>query len=201
MPEMLRDGTGKGYLARINDDNQMVTRSIAVEQRLKSTVDGNYFECTTGQQTLTNATETSVMYLRNDDTAGRFMIVDRLFLDTWTSSNGSGNDGTLRYYKNAAVTGGTALTPVNTNYTSAASAPSVSSSAATGAFTTAHASMSGTVWWVERITDKLSLNWSEGAFCLPPGASHGITIAAPTSNTSMKYNLNVGFFYLDTTRI
>ena len=189
MPEMIRDGTGSGSLARVNSDNQLVTRAIGVEQRLKSTLDFNYFEATTGQVTLTDAVETGIIYLKNLITDGRVLVIDRVFCDIWTSTNGSGADGTLKYYLNPTITGGTIITPNNTNFGSTI--------AATGTFLKSTTTISGNAWWTGYSTDKTSVIFEEGRIVVPSGSSFAISCAAPTGNTSMKISINVAFYYFD----
>ena len=65
MSEMIRDGAGKGFLAKVNKDNQLTTRSIAVEQRLKSAVNEEYFEATTGKINLSDSNNTGIIFLSN----------------------------------------------------------------------------------------------------------------------------------------
>lgn len=190
MPETIRDGRGRGTLAAVNIDNQLVTRAVAVEQRLKSAIDLNYFEATTGQITLTDATETGIIYLKNETTDGKVIVIDRSFWDTWTSTGGSGEDGVLRYYKNPTVTGGTTIVPVNTNF--------VSIREAEGTFKKSLTTMTGTEWWTGYITDKTSIALEEGRIIVPSGNSFGISIAAPTGNTNMIVSINVAFYYFDT---
>ena len=189
MPDTIRDGTGKGYLARINSDNQLITRATAVPQHLKAATDGNYYEVTTGKVTLTDALETWLIYVKNDNANNMVMVIDRMFYDTWTSTGGSGADGTMEYYKNPTITGGTDVVPNSTNFTN--------QEAAVGTFKKSLTTMTGTEWWTGYLTDKVSFALEEGRFCLPPGASFGISVAAPTGNTNMDISINLGFYYLD----
>jgi hypothetical protein len=82
--EQIRDGKGRGFLAAINKDNQLVTRATAVEQRLHSTVDGHYFEITTNKITLTTDNEIDIIYIKNLDTME--LVIDRVFFDIWESN-------------------------------------------------------------------------------------------------------------------
>lgn len=193
MPDMIRDGRGRGYLASVNADNQLVTRSVVLEQRLLSAIDNNYYEATTGIINLANAAETGVIYIKNEDTERRFIVIDRVFYDMWTSTGGSGADGILRYYINPTITGGTAIVPNNTNFDS--------SRAAQGTFSRSLTTMTGTAWWTAYITDKTSTELNEGRIVIPTGRSFGISIAAPTGNTSMNLSINVAFFYFDKTLV
>ena len=189
MAEAIKDGLGTGYLAHVNEDNQLVTRAVAVEQRLKSTVDGNYYEATTGKITLTNTTETGIIYIKNTD-LDKALVIDRVFFDLWTSTSGTGADGTLIYYKDVTITGGTDITPNTTLYGS--------TTPAIGTFKKSLTTFSGTAWWTAYITDKTSAALEEGRIILPNNGTHAITIAAPTGNTSMAVSINIGFYYFDT---
>jgi len=188
MGEQIKDGKGNGYLAHVNEDNQLVTRAVAVEQRLKSALDGNYYEATTGKVTLTNATETGIIYLKNTHTT-KEMIIDRVFWDIWASTDGSGG-GTIRYYKDVTVVGGTAITPNITLYGQP--------DAADGTFLKSVTSLSGTEWWTGYMEASQSIALEEGRIVLQRNATHLISIAAPTGNTSMDVSINVAFYYFNT---
>ncbi len=121
--DTLRDGKGRGYLAAVNSNNQLIVRTTSVQQHTKSTVDGNYYEATTGVVTLTNAAETGIIYLKNLEQ--NYLIVDKVFLDVWASTGGSGG-GNLKYYKNPTITGGSAIVPANTNFSKGACGRSAS---------------------------------------------------------------------------
>ena len=193
MPNTIRDGKGRGYQAAVNSKNQLSTRATAVEQRLKSAIDGHYYETTSGVVTLTDTAETGIIYLKNDTTIPNYvLVIDRVFYDTWTSTGGSGADGTLRYYKNPTVTGGTDIVPTNTSFSAIAGASGTFKKSVTSIDT-------GTVWWSAYLTDKSSTALEEGRIVLQSGYSFAISVAAPTGNTSMKVAINVAFYYLDTT--
>ena len=189
MTTQIRDGKGRGYLASVNADQQLITRATAVEQRLAAATDQRYYEATTGKVTLANAAETGIIYIKNENTQGLEIVIDRVFYDIWTSTNGTGADGTLRYYINPAITGGTDITPANTFFADAV--------AAIGTFKKSLTTMTGTAWWTAYITDKQSVALEEGRMIIPNGKSFGISIAAPTGNTSMDVAINVAFYYLD----
>lgn len=77
MPEQIRDGIGKGYLAKVNSNNQLVTRSTTVEQRVHSALDFRYFEANTGAITLTDANEKGIIKITNNETDD--LVLDRIF--------------------------------------------------------------------------------------------------------------------------
>jgi len=191
MPDTIKDGRGKGFLVAVNSDQQLMTRATAVEQRLASTIDENYFEATTGKITLTDANETGIIYIKNLETNP--LVIDRVFFDIWTSTDGSGADGTLRYYRNPTYTGGSAIVPWITNFNS--------NKILDGTFLKSLTAIAGDVWWTAYITDKTSVALEEGRILIPQGRSFGISIAAPTGNSSMDVSVNIAMYLMDTSLI
>ena len=190
MPNTIIDGSGGAYRAKVNSDLELVTRSTQVAQRLKSVVDSNYYEMHTasgGIINLSTATETPVAYLKNDD-PDKILVIDRVFYDWFASTGGTGN-GTWRFYRNPTVTGGSSLTPINTNFGSAETP--------TGTFTKSPATMSGTQWVQARFSASTSLAIVQEGIVLPQGGGLGISMTAPSGNTSMDVSINVAFYVLD----
>ena len=193
MPEQIRDGKGRGFLTGVNSDNQLLTRATAVEQRLHSAIDSKYYELTTGLITLTDAVETPLVYIKNENTNPNMQIVvDRIFFDTWATTNGSGV-GTLEYYRNPTVTGGSVLSSYNCNFSS--------SLTLTGTFLKSMTTMTGDEWWQTPLAAETSVVLEEGRFVIPAGRSFGIAVIAPAANTSMKININVAVYEFDVTLV
>jgi len=186
MVDTIRDGTGKGFLAAVNSDNQLVARAVSVEQRLVSALDKNYYEATTGQITLTDAVETGIIYIENGEDLP--IIIDRVFYDIWESTSGTGG-GILKYYINPTVAGGSAIVPTNTYFDS--------SDTLTGTFSKSLSSISGTAWWTAYISAGISYALEEGRIVIPKGRSFGISVIAPTGNTSMKISINIAMYLFD----
>jgi len=184
MPDTLRDGKGRGYLASVNQDQQLVTRAIGVEQRLKSTIDAHYYEAATGQLTISDAAETFIIYVQNDDD-DKILVIDRVFWDIWESTGGTGG-GILKYYLKPTITGGTVIIPNNTNFGST----NTMNATCLRSLTT----MAGTVWWTGYIAAATSVALEEGRIVLPSGSTFGISAQAPAGNTSMKIAINVAMY-------
>ena len=184
-PDFIKDPR-TGNSAKVNSNGQLLTRATSVEQRLKSAVDTNYFEATTDQITLTDATETGVIYIKNLEDF--VLVIDRVFYDIWESTGGS-NGGILKYYRNPTVTGGSAIVPYNTNFESSSEIDATSLKSLT--------TMTGDFWWTAYISAGTSSALEEGRIVLPKGRSFGISVAAPTGNTSMKVSINVAMYLLD----
>ena len=195
MPDMIKDGTGKGFLAKVNDDNQLITRATAVEQRLHASVDGQYYEASTSEVTITDAAETPMIYIKNDNTnPDMVIIIDRVFVDIWASTGGTGS-GVIEYYKNSTITGGTDIVPVNSNFGSGLSM--------VGTFKktmTTQVDGSGSHFWWGALGEGSNVI-DEGRIVIPPGYSIGINYSAPASNTSQIIAINVAMFELDVTKI
>jgi len=187
MSEQIRDGGGKGFLAIVNSEGKLNTKAISVEQRLHATVEKEYYEATTAVVTLTDADETPLIYIKNDDTS-KVIVIDRIFFDSFESTGGSGS-GKIRYYKNPTVTGGSAADVTNTNYESSLTAKAT----VTKSLTT----MTGTAWWTGQLSVSSSVALEEGRIVIPPGFSHGISIEAPGSNTSYDISINIAFYQVD----
>ena len=186
MVDTLKDGTGNGFLAQVNKDHQLITRATALNQHTKSSVDGNYFELTTGLLEITVATEKGVLYLKNsEDTT---IVVDKVFLDVWPSTGGGTDGGTLRYYKNPTVTGGSSINAVNTNFKKPDTAGDDLKNLTT---------ITGTVWWIGYFEPQNSITIEEEKFVIPPGYSFGMSLIAPSGNSSMYINANIAFYRLD----
>jgi len=89
MPDMIKGGGARSYLAIVNSKGRLLTRATIVEQRLKAAIDGDYYEATSGALTLTDANEMWPLYLLNSDQNKRVIVIDRLFFDCWESTGGS----------------------------------------------------------------------------------------------------------------
>ena len=137
MPDTIRDGRGSGYLCGVNADNQILTRSTVIQQRLLSAIDDNYYEATTGIINLSDANELDIIYIKY--TGNKLLVIDRTFLDTWASTGGTANTGILRYYHTiTSVVGGSSATINNTKFGSVKSSDITATKS--GTFT------GGTVW-------------------------------------------------------
>jgi len=196
MADNIKDGKGRGYYAGVNNDNQLMTRSTILEQRLESSIDGNYYEATTGEITITGSLETPMIYIKNDDTdSNNRIIIDRVFYDVWESTSGSGG-GTLEYYTNPTITGGTDIIPVNSNFGDGGTM--------VGTFKksmTTQVSGSGDQWWWAYVAQGSSNVVEEGRIVIPPGYSFGINYIPPSGNTNQKISVNIAMFDFDVTKI
>jgi hypothetical protein len=68
MVQQIRDGAGTGMLAKVNGNQRLYTQSISVSEDFQATKSGRSYNVNSGVITLTNDTETPLIYLKNNDT-------------------------------------------------------------------------------------------------------------------------------------
>jgi hypothetical protein len=84
----LIDGTGKSHRAKVNDRNQLLTRSVSQTRESFSTEDGNAYQVTCGKVTLTGDGSSALLYLKNN--AEEDLVLDRVVL-IMGSTDGTGD--------------------------------------------------------------------------------------------------------------
>ena len=68
MSQQIRDGAGTGYLAKVNANQRMYTSAVTRADNVDATKRGDSYNINTGMITLTNATESAVAYVKNNET-------------------------------------------------------------------------------------------------------------------------------------
>lgn len=189
MAEQIRDGTGDGFLTKVNNQNQLVVRSVTAAQQTQSAVRGEYYEAFTGLINLTDANETGVLSLAPTP-AGLVVVIDVIFIDTFDSTGGSGS-GKLRYYRNPTVSGGSTITPVNNNFGDETEIP--------GVFRSSPTVSGGTNFATANLGANGFLALEEEKIVVPAGFTFAITYTAPAGNLGMDYSANIGMYLLDET--
>lgn len=91
MPDTLRDGTGNNYLQKVDGNNRAATRSVNTPENEQATKNGDSYNINTGLIDLTNAAETPIVYLKNNESVS--LHIKAVIFGTWTSTGGSGTDG------------------------------------------------------------------------------------------------------------
>ena len=189
MAQQLRDGTGGGFLSKVNNQNQLVVRAVSAAQQTQSAVRGEYYEAFTGLINLTDANETGVLSLAPTP-AGLVIVIDVIYIDTFDSTGGTGS-GKFRYYRNPTISGGVAITPVNNNFGDETAIPGVFLQGPTVSgginFATANLGASG------------FLALEEEKIVVPSGFIFALTYTAPAGNLGMDYSANIGMYLLEET--
>ncbi len=184
MAEIIQDGTGKSYAAKVDVDGRLHVDSINTNREEYNSQAGFSFNLNTGRITLTNgATENGVMYVKNNENFP--LVITNLFYQTGASTSGTGNiyvsvirnptTGTL-------ISGATAgEINVNRNFGSSRTLDVTFYKGTTGSTITDGVIALESI--LATTTQRIAV--SAGAITLPKGSSIGIKFTTPTSNTSM----------------
>lgn len=183
MSDTLRDGTGSGKLAKVNNNNRLYVNSISTDENQQATRTGRSYNINSGEVTLTNATATPVIYLKNNENED--LHITAFAIGLGTSANG---DATIPV-KITVVrnpTGGTIVdnaTAVdinsNRNYGSSSTLTVDCYKGATGNTMTGGENH---ILFFQPDFGRLFATIDE---VIPKGSSLGVTIEPPTGNTSL----------------
>jgi hypothetical protein len=118
MSFLIEDGTGGGYKAQVNSENQIkVQAEIHELQHHISRTHGKTYQIW-GTETAVAATTQTILHINNDDTAQQF-CVSYMRIQLAGESGGTALDSTTNYFQfgfgRTYGSGGTATTPVNMN--------------------------------------------------------------------------------------
>ena len=189
MTQQLRDGTGDGFLAKVNNQNQLVVRDVSVQQQTQSAIRGEYYEAHSGLINITDANEIGLISLAPTP-AGLVVVIDVIYVDTFASTGGSGS-GKFRYYRNPTISGGTTINPVNNNFGDETVLP--------GTFLKSPTISGGINFATANIASDNFLALQEEKIVVPPGFSFAITITPPAGNLGMDVSANIGMYTIDET--
>ena len=172
----IEDGTGNGNEVKVDDENRMHVHSFGVDIDTASALQGDAFDICSGLITLTSANESALLYIKNNENDD--LILSLQFVNLNASTNGVG-ESTVKYYINP--TGGTIV--------SGASDAGVINRKIGDANTLTADVFKGAE--ANTLTGGSNIEFpstgfaSSSPFVLPKGATLGIAIIPPTSNTSM----------------
>lgn len=190
MPEQIRDGTGSGFLQRVDDQNRAHVDSIQRSELQASADVGLTWNVGTGYQTLGTDNKSAMLYLKNDGV--KQIHIDLYIVLTKASTGGSG-ETLVEIVRNP--TSGTIITesPVSISATNmnfgSASAPSAT--IYSGAEGKTLLGSDDTLRSKTTDDSRLLL----GIFTvLPQGSSVGLNVTPPTGNTSMDVEVIIEIF-------
>lgn len=110
---IIQDGEGSGVSAGVTTGNRIKVVSVTVPIDDAANREGEAFHLNTGLITLTNALETTVFYLRNNETVD--LILDSVLFCLGSSTNGSGDGRVIVVYN---PTAGDIITNANDGFQS-----------------------------------------------------------------------------------
>ena len=184
MAEIIQDGTGKSYAAKVDVNGFLHVDSVSTDRESYNSQKGYSFNINTGLITLTNAaTDNAVLYVKNNEDSP--LVLTNVFYQTGASTGGSGNI-IVSVYRNPTtgtiVSGASAVEiNANRNFGSSRTLAIDAFKGATGTtFTNGTKALESIL---ATATQRIAV--SAGAITLPKGSSIGIQIKTPTGNTSM----------------
>lgn len=187
MSNNIKDGTGKGYLAKVDGTNKVQTRSVTEPGNLEACVAGEAYVITSGTITLTSASESAVLYYQNDEDVD--IILTRYNIGIKSTTSGTDTFATMTVYASNVTSmsdgSGNAALIVNSNIGSSKTLVTTNSERGIEG-----ASINGTAGLnlfvpIERSTF-ITLN-----VVIPKGSAMGFSITPPTANTSIDVSLGL----------
>lgn len=179
----IKDGTGSGNVAKVTNEKRLETASITTTDKDHACELGDTYNINTGDITLTDANETTVLYIKNNESNP--LVLTALIYNLGASTGGSG-DVKINVLRNPTtgdiVTNATAADAVsNQNY---GSSKTLTADVYKGA--TADAVITdGTVSVSTRSASNTGrIVVSLGALVIPQGSSLAVNYTPPASNTS-----------------
>ena len=125
MPDMILDGSGNNFRAKVNSSQQLETKAVSISEAVEANRNGDAYNVNTGYITLTNGTDTPVMYLKNNETKN--LVVEAIAIGIEVSTGGASTESNritvIRNPKTGTIISGATAVDVNSNrnYTNASS--------------------------------------------------------------------------------
>lgn len=178
----------------VNATGELLTNSVTRAESSEASRAGNHYNINTGDITLTNANKSAVFYLKNNES--RDLVVT---VTTYLIGNSTGGTGDLVVDIIQNPTAGTIVSTAtdvemvaNKNFGNTQTLDAAIYKGAQGATMT-----TGTKAYSSRLKQTGAYAISTGDIELPKGASLGIDITPPTSNTSMVLQVALAVYLRD----
>jgi hypothetical protein len=184
MMSVIKDGTGTGNAAKVNNDNKLETVTISTDIQQDASINKRLYRISTPVLTLTTANDSTLLYVKNDDPNNN-LIVPNIVIAVGNSTGNSSGD-LVTSIGRANVTGGTivsdataaSLIPLNLSVTTA---PAITTySGAEGKTSTYTADIPSYAAFPQE-----SITFNPFFITVAPGNNFIISITPPAGNTSM----------------
>ena len=104
---IIETGIGNGgFQAKVNSENRLHTASVTTSEDVRATKDGESFNLSTGLITLTDDSQTSLLYIKNNEE--KDLIISSVEVGFKTSTDGSSSD-MIAIYSIRTPTAGTLI--------------------------------------------------------------------------------------------
>lgn len=97
---LIKDGKGRGFSAGVNANNRLQTNSVVFSEEQLSGLDGKAWAISSQTVAFTSATESAILYIKNEST--ETMIIDRARVMLGTATGGTG-DWTIKFLRNPTL--------------------------------------------------------------------------------------------------
>jgi hypothetical protein len=196
MATTIQDGTGTKLKLKVTNANRALVQSVVITEEDDAITRGEGYQIASGTQSFTGATETGILYIKNND--DRDFVLDRAVLILGSAVGaGSTDDWTFTVLRNP--TAGTTITNEsnagisNSNHGSA-NIPSVDAYKGSEGDTITDGS--GAAQPIKQSIDRIILPLGRR---LPKGTTIGFRITPPAGTTSTKALVVTHWWYDDTT--
>jgi hypothetical protein len=189
MAEIIKDGVGKGFYAKVDSTNRLHTDSSQLPRSAVAAFNGDAYNINTGTINLTGTSDSGLLYVKN---TGDNSIVIETFIYLLGNTDGSG-DTQVQIIRNPTtgtlITGGTAFSAVNRNFNTSKTLSATILKGAHGTTVT-----DGDVA-IESIFSGVGRQVvSVGAVVLNKNNSVAIKVQAPTGTTDMDVQLAISCY-------
>lgn len=189
MSEQILDGKGTGNKAQVCDKNRLQTFAISESLSIDAAQNGENFNINTGAITLTSASESAVLYLKNNE--DKDFVIEDVIVILGASTGGTG-DLTIELIRNPTtgtiISGATDVDVIgNRNF---GSSKTLTSDVFKGA--EANTLTNGTLFAdTTRSSASTVVHFDADVIVLPKGTSIGVNVTPQPSNTSMSVKVAI----------
>lgn len=180
----IEDGTGTGRKARVDSTHRVSTEAVTSSEQSEASQKGDAYQIGSGPVTLTSASESAVLYIKNNEE--KDLLISGVNITSSKQTGSSAGVFLAKIYLNGTgLSAGTATSALNNNFgsskalladiTAGQEAATVTSGAAAGAFYIQEAQFFNT----------------DLAWVLPKGATLALSITPGASNTSMTVTITL----------
>lgn len=188
MSTVIKDGTGTGNTAQVDNKNRMRTFATTETGGTEAAFSGDLYNVNTGTVALTTANESALVYMKNTDSVP--WVFNRVFYNAGPSTGGSGDfkaDVIANPTTGTLISAGTALTAHNLNFGSSQTLTSTTLKGVEGSTVTDGTVRVSTI--IPAAGTRVLISFD--SIILEPGSSIAVAITPQTGNTAM--NIQVGF--------
>ena len=181
---IIEDGTGKGFLAKVDSTNKLEVRAVSLPSRSSAVQLEEGFEIGTLPVTFTGTSETALLFVKNN---GSTLILEVFEFSGAESTGGTSDVCLLKLYQlPTGITNGTPGGAVNSRF---GSSKSLKVDVEIGDGSTS--AVSGGSLFGGSYVKYVGQAVFDGPWVLPQGQSVALTVTPPASNTSMPLGVRI----------